>query len=347
MPNAFTQSPLFGSLLQDAEVAAAFAAPNMLRQILAFERAWTEALIAVGSASAADGALALGAIDAFDTSAFSATGIEVDGLPVPEIVRQLRGACPEAGRAAIHSGATSQDVLDTAIMRVCSDLQAVFRVRIGALIVELTELDARFGSVRMMGRTRMQAALPICVSDRLRTWIAPLRAIQSTLAVEPTLQIGGPVGLRDMPHGNEIAAHVADSLGMTVGDVWHTDRSPFFDMGHRLTKLCGALGKMGQDIALMAQQGVDEIKLSGGGTSSAMPHKQNPVGAETLVALARYVAVQQGGLAQTLVHEQERSGAAWTLEWLILPTMFGATGAALNNAIALTSQITQLGPEAD
>ena len=57
-----------------------------------------------------------------------------------------------------------------------------------------------------------------------------------------------------------------------------------------------------------------------------MPHKANPVGAEVLVALARFNAAQVGGLQQAMVHEQERSGAAWTLEWLLLPPMLVATG---------------------
>lgn len=342
MPNSFTKSALFGNLLQDPEVADAFSHPNMLREILTFERAWTEALIKVGTASEADGALALEAINTFPIEDFEAAGIENDGLPIPEIVRQLRTSCADAGQDAIHSGATSQDVMDTAILLISRSLFSAFQDRIDAILVNLDGLQARFGQYQMMGRTRMQAALPITVSDRLQIWIAPLAALRQPPDIG-TVQIGGPVGLRGMPHGQEIAAHVAATLGLRPGYVWHTDRGPFVDIGHRLTKISGALGKMGQDIALMAQQGVDEVVLSGGGSSSAMPHKQNPVRAETLVSLSRFVAVQQGGLGQALIHEQERSGAAWTLEWLILPAMFEATGAALNNAVALTAQIEWIG----
>ncbi|MGO7388986.1 3-carboxy-cis,cis-muconate cycloisomerase, partial [Rhizobium ruizarguesonis] len=75
--------------------------------------------------------------------------------------------------------------------------------------------------------------------------------------------------------------------------------------------ISGSLGKMGQDIALLAQDG-DEIEISGGGTSSAMAHKQNPVSAEVLISLARFNATLLSGVHQSLVHEQERSGAAWT-----------------------------------
>ena len=74
-----------------------------------------------------------------------------------------------------------------------------------------------------------------------------------------------------------------------------------------------------------------------------MPHKQNPVAAETLVTLARFNAVQVSALHQSMVHEQERSGAAWMLEWLVLPQMVVATGSALLSTERLLDQIQSLG----
>ena len=61
------------------------------------------------------------------------------------------------------------------------------------------------------------------------------------------------------------------------------------------------------------------------------------------VTLARLNAVQLGGMAQAAVHEQERSGAAWTLEWLIVPQMVVATGASLRLASDLMASLRQLG----
>jgi 3-carboxy-cis,cis-muconate cycloisomerase len=93
----------------------------------------------------------------------------------------------------------------------------------------------------------------------------------------------------------------------------------------------------------MAQNRVGDISLEGGGGSSAMPHKQNPIAAEVLVALAHYNATLTGGMHEALVHEQERSGAAWTLEWLILPQMVMASGASLRTAQALLRQVIRIG----
>jgi 3-carboxy-cis,cis-muconate cycloisomerase len=100
------------------------------------------------------------------------------------------------------------------------------------------------------------------------------------------------------------------------------------------------LGKFGADVALLSQNEVGIVAIEGGGRSSAMAHKSNPVNAELLLALARYNAGLLGILHQSLVHEYERSGAAWTLEWIALPQMVVATGAGLRIATALAGQIS-------
>ena len=131
-------------------------------------------------------------------------------------------------------------------------------------------------------------------------------------------------------------ARLAERLGLgDPGGCWHTDRGRIADLAGWLSKVSGSLGKMGQDVALMAQNEIGEATVSGGGRSSAMAHKRNPVRAELLITLARYNAVELGAVHQALVHEGERSGSAWALEWLALPVMIATTGAALVNAGAL------------
>ena len=136
---------------------------------------------------------------------------------------------------------------------------------------------------------------------------------------------------------------MAADLGLAPAPCWHTDRAALAELGGWLSLVSGGLGKIGHDLALMAQQGVGAVCLRAGGRSSAMAHKVNPVGAELLVTLARFNAVQLPGMHLALDHEQERSGISWTLEWLILPVMCETTGAGLRGAIALLGDIERMG----
>lgn len=204
----------------------------------------------------------------------------------------------------------------------------------------------------MMGRTRMQDAVPIMVADRLATWRGPLlRHLDRLRELMPRLmqlQFGGAAGTLDKlgDKASAVASRMGETLGLNVpARSWHSQRDGIVELADWLSLVSGSLGKIGVDIGLMAQNSVGEISLDGGGGSSAMPHKQNPVGAEVLVALARYNATLTGGMHHALVHEQERSGAAWTLEWLILPQMVMTAGASLRTASVLLEQVIGIGDE--
>lgn len=348
MTNSFTSSGLFGSLFSDGAIAAEFDGVSFTKRMLAFEAAWTKALIEAGMVTAADGAAALDAIDAYGFSDLGPNS-DGDGLPVPGFVAALKHGLPSGVAAAIHNGATSQDVIDTATVLTCRAVAEDLRTRMQAVVSQVDELEHRFGAQQIMARTRMQVALPATVGLRLGAWKRPLMdhlaRLDGVLEDLSFAQIGGAVGLRNTPEGQggRVAASVATSLGLRLGPVWQADRSAIMAFGHWLALVTGTLGKIGQDLALMAQQGVDEIAISSGGGSSAMPHKQNPIVAETMVTLARFVAGQQGVLLQAMVHEQERSGAAWALEWLTLPAMAEATGASLNHAVRLLGSVTRMG----
>lgn len=342
--------PWLGGLFDDDEAAAIWSARAQLGHMLAFEAAFTRALGATGKIPAdlsEDVAARIGgfAPDLEDLR----RGTARDGLPVPALVAQLRAIVPECPEA-VHSGATSQDVLDTALSLTLARFNPLLLHRLDALSKALGALSRRFGDNALTGRTRMQAALPIRVADRLRAWQQPLGAHVARLeALRPQvelLQLGGAVGDRAalQPGAGAIAADLAARLGL--GDppaAWHTNRAALADYAGLLSLVSGTLGKLGQDICLMAQQGLDDYALEGGGGSSAMPHKQNPVLAETLVSLARFNATQLSGIHHALVHEQERSGAAWTLEWMILPDMALACARALGLGLAICAQTTRIG----
>lgn len=341
--------PWLGALFGDPEIAALWSPDTQLNHMLRFEAAWSRALGHVGridAGTAEETARHILGITP-DFTALAA-GTARDGLPIPALVSLLKANAPDP--SAVHQGATSQDVVDTALALTLQATTKLLDHRLASLQSALADLDHRFGANPLMGRTRMQAAMPIRVRDRLRPWITPLAAHRTRLAhatgAVALLQFGGAVGDRaamgaDAPR---IAAHLANALGLgNPPTCWHATRDGLADYASILSLISGTLAKMGQDLALMAQQGFDEIHLSGTGTSSAMPHKQNPILAELLVTLGRFNAVQVSALHHAVIHEQERSGTAWALEWMVLPQMAQATGRALTAASELCHAVTHIG----
>ncbi|WP_296434813.1 3-carboxy-cis,cis-muconate cycloisomerase [Rhizobium sp. UBA1881] len=337
--------PFLSGLVGDEETSAWFTAEADIRAMLHFEAALAraEAIHGVIPEPAAQTICAACAAFSTDLPALRAATAR-DGVAVPELVRQLRAAIGDAS-PHVHVGATSQDVIDSSLMLRLKPIAFVLAARLAALELRFAELHQAFGDRPLMGRTRMQAAIPITVADRLRAWHAPLRGYRETLtALRFPLQFGGAAGTLDKL--GEKAATVRSSLAQELGLVdiqqWQSQRAVIAEFAGLLTLISGSLGKFGQDVALMAQAG-DEIGLTGGGASSAMAHKLNPVAAETLVALARFNATQISAIHHSMVHEQERSGAAWTLEWLVLPQMAISTGAALRLAHELAGNLSRLG----
>jgi len=343
--------PVLSGLVGDEEIAALLGLDAELAAIAAFETALAQAEAEHGVVPAEAARKIAETLAGFrpDVSRLREATAR-DGVAVPELVRQMREAVGKPNGKHLHFGATSQDAIDTAFVLRLKPLLDVMDARLERIAGLLDGLKSRFGGRRLTGQTRMQAALPITVADRLESWKMPLLRERARLrALEPSLlcvQLGGAAGTLDQlgEMGAAVRKTLAGRLGLHDVPQWQSQRDRPAELAGWLASLTGSLGKLGQDAALMAFSG-GGIALSGGGGSSAMAHKKNPVAAEVLVALARYNAVQVSAMHQALVHENERSGAAWTLEWLILPDMLMAAGAATLLAEKLLGSVDSLGEE--
>ncbi|MBJ6125717.1 3-carboxy-cis,cis-muconate cycloisomerase [Microvirga splendida] len=340
-------NPLLQALVGDEEVGAFFSNEAELSALLRIESALAQAEARVGLIGD-EAATRIGEACASFQADWGrlASGLAQDGVIVPELVKQLRAAVGEAHGKSVHLGATSQDITDTALVLRLKDVVGIYGRRLDALTHALRLMREREGSTPLMAHTRMQQALPFTAADKIDTWIQPLERHREALAALAArllvVQLGGPIGTRGelKGQGDAVAGAMAEILGLGYAPSWHSQRDRIGEFAAFLSLLSGTLGKMGQDIALMAQNEVGEVKLAKGGGSSAMPHKSNPVPAEILVTLARFNAGLLGTLHHALVHENERSGAAWTLEWMVLPQMVVATAAGLRSAQALIGSMT-------
>ncbi len=159
------------------------------------------------------------------------------------------------------------------------------------------------------------------------------------------VQFGGAAGtfaaLGDK--GLTVTEELAKELKLAVPMMpWHAQRDNLVEFAGWLSLVTGSLGKMAQDIILMAQTEVGEVGESGEagrGGSSTMPQKSNPITSELIVAAARTNAALLSALHQAQIQEHERATHGWQVEWLTLPQMVLLTGGALKHALYLAKNL--------
>ncbi len=342
-----TGRSLLDGLYGDPEIAALFAPEAEIRAMVTVEVALAEAMDRLGMVQPDAGEAVRKAAESFvpDTDALT-DGTRRSGVPVPALVAALRTHVGPPHGEAVHRGATSQDIVDTALVLRLRTVLSILEARLAALAETLGEAASRHAALLMAARTRSQVAVPTTLGLRVAGWLAPLQRCRARLAeLRPrllTVQLGGAAGTLGAfgSRGIAVMEELAAALDLAApAKPWHSERDTLVEAAQWLALVTGALGKMGGDLILMGRSENAEMRAGQGGGSSTMPHKSNPVAAEAVVALARFNAGQVGTAHQALLHAEERDGAAWGLEWLILPQMAVATGAALGHALDLARSI--------
>ncbi|MGY8843083.1 MAG: lyase family protein, partial [Burkholderiales bacterium] len=252
---------------------------------------------------------------------------------------QLNDEC----KTNFHYGVTSQDLIDTSLMIRMRDSVAIVSQNLQNLNLKLKELASSHSNERvLMARTRMQNALPISVPEKIGNWRSQIEVLLASTPKIFLLQLGGPEGAARKfgASHHDISNDMASTLGLTAAKhVWHTDRQQVTNICFWFTQAATVMGKIAQDILSMAQSDVGEVRIEGGGSSSAMKHKKNPVLAEIILAQARYCHTQMSGITTASIHENERSGTAWTLEWMLVPALLITSANTVMNTIELIENI--------
>ncbi|QPH53053.1 class-II fumarase/aspartase family protein [Pontivivens ytuae] len=331
-------SPLARELFGDTELAALFTDAAEIRAMLLFEGALAEVQGDMGLIPG-DSAFFIkrAAMEVQVDAAALAPGYAAAGVPVPALVEAFRKAMDAPDHAAwAHFGPTSQDVIDTGLVLRLRRALEMLEGRIEGLAGTLGVLAGREAETVMAARTRHQPATPTTFGARAATWRAPLpRHLERLAALQPRLlvvSLAGAAGTSAAlgPRAAEVEEKLAAALGLGVAEhPWNATRDGIAELSHWLALVAGACGKIATDVLQMVQMQPAGIRLGAAGGSSTMPHKQNPVAAESIVALTRHVVQLSGGLGQALLQEGDRDGATWAQEWLTLPQMICATGAAL------------------
>ncbi len=272
----------------------------------------------------------------FDVAALAEAGRST-GNPAEPLVRALRELVGAGAADYVHFGATSQDILDSAAMIVTRTTLGLIIVELDGLAAACARLSEAHRGTPMAARTLLQQAVPTSFGLKAAGWLVAVVAARRRLVTLAqrglASQLGGAAGTLAAlgAAGPAVAEQYAIELDLPQAVLpWHAERTRVAELGAALAVTASAVAKIGPDVALLAQTEVAEVaEPAGGGASSTMPQKRNPVGSALAIACARDVRARAAVLIESVVQEHERALGGWHAEWGALSAALASTGGAV------------------
>jgi 3-carboxy-cis,cis-muconate cycloisomerase len=338
------ESADLSSLLRDRpastpDMLEVFGDTALLRAALRFEAELALAQADVGLIGSTEAqAIAAACVELPDIAGLAVAAAHAGALAIP-LVALLRARLPADLAPLLHKGATSQDLADTALMIQAREGAALIRRDAARLSKALAALAQAHAATPMLGRTLLQAALPITFGLKVSGWLGGVDGARGRFDAEAgaavRLQLGGATGslagLQDK--GLAIADRLAARLDLPPPVIpWHAQRQGLAGLASSLAILIGAIGKIAGDIALLAQTEVGEAfepKIAGRGGSSAMAHKRNPTGCQVALSAAIRAPHLAATLMAALPQQHERGLGGWQTEGPVLAELFHLAHGAL------------------
>jgi 3-carboxy-cis,cis-muconate cycloisomerase len=324
-------------------LSALFGDASALRALLEVEAALALAQASIGviPATAAATIARVAAGGGFDVDSLVRAARVSGTIAIPlvaALTAKVEAVDPDAARY-VHWGATSQDIVDTAMSLLIEHAGHPLKYDHTLLAEQLRLLSDRHKDTVMLGRTLLQPAPPTTFGLKVAGWYASLSRSWARLEQAwhdaARVQLGGAVGTLAALGDRGLA--VVEAMGgpgqplimlPSAAGPWHSARDRIAALVTACAIYGGVLAKMARDVSLLMQFEVGEAHEAGGG-SSAMPHKQNPSGcARALSAAARLPGLSATVLAG-LAQEHERGVGGWLVEWPVVADAMQATGAAL------------------
>jgi len=340
-------SSLFAPLFSSAAMRAAVNDPARLQRMLDFEAALAraEADLGVIPASASGPIAAACVADRFDLAALAAAAPAAGNVLIP-LVKALTAAVAKNDADAaryVHWGATSQDVIDTALVLELRAGIDVLVLDLDRAITGFTTLAERHRQTATIARTWLQHALPMPFGLKLAGYAAALARARDRLKrvrrEALVLQFGGAAGTLAAlgERGLEVSQRLAALLDLPLPDSpWHSHRDRLAEVAAVLAILSGSCGKIARDVSLLMQTDVAEAfepAAPGRGGSSTMPQKRNPTASAAVLAAAAIAPQLAATILAGEIQEHERSTGPWQAEWPVFPALLLVVSGALAGVV--------------
>jgi 3-carboxy-cis,cis-muconate cycloisomerase len=273
----------------------------------------------------------LGQAEMPDMASFHESALNV-GYPIIALLAHLNSQLHPDARGVLHVGATTQDIMDTALALQIHQAGSLLLTHVDELGQALKSLVMQHTGTIMPGRTHAQHAVPTTFGLKCAIYLSEINRhrtrIRNTVSEASRISLYGAAGTSAAMgiHANEIRQDMAKKLGLNDEFVpWHVSRDRLLDVSNQCANLCVTLVRMAREIIDLSRNEIDEVYEPGGhhkGASSTMPQKRNPVMSEAIIGLG----LQAIGQAQMMFRagevSHERAAGEWQLEWKALPEVF-------------------------
>ena len=309
-------------------------------------KAWLDVEVALAQAQAEHGVIPASAAEAIRRELAAVDinheqleqGTRLVGYPILPLLQQLGRTHPDVA-AWLHFGATTQDIMDTALILLlrdaCTDIITA-GVTLGDNLAAHAETHR---ATAMAGRTHGQQAVPISFGMKVAGWLEEvarsLVRLGDARAAAEVVQFYGAAGT-SAAYGPLSAAtrrRAAEILGLGCDDVpWHSVRDRLAGVAAALGLLASALSRIALEVIDLARSEIAEVREGGGrlaGASSTMPQKANPILSETIVGLSGMATSLAAVPLRAMTGRHERSAGEWQMEWDSLPLLVAYTGSSL------------------
>ncbi len=345
---------LVNALGAAAKTAEAFSDRATLRHMLRFEAALAVATAKAGLIPAPHAAVIEQACDAslYDPAPMAEAARRTATLTVPlvkALTAEVKKLSAEAA-AYVHWGATSQDVLDTAMVLQLGEALPPLLEDLDGIVGNLAALAGKHRATPMLGRTLLQPATPLALGQKIAGWASDIdrarRRLAESFGETQIVQFGGASGSLSAlgDKAGPVMTVLAERLDLVLPPgPWFTQRVRVAALAQDIALVCGALGKAARDISLMMQAEVGEAAEPSGpgrGASSTMPHKRNPVGAALMLAAANRAPPLAATIVAGMVQEHERALGGWQSEWPTLAALCETLGSSVEVMVEVSAGLT-------
>lgn len=249
--------------------------------------------------------------------------------PLMPQIRLFEKACSKEAGGWIHWGATTQDIMDTAVVLQMKEAQVIIERQVRELLDTALERAKQYRTLVMAGRTHGQHALPITLGYKIAIWADELgRHLERLEAGKKRYLVGqlaGAAGTMASLHGDgfEVQERMFRILDLEVPTTtWHIARDGFAEFASIIAMISGTVGKIANEIINLMRTEICEIEESfdmGKVGSSTMPHKRNPMVCENITATVRVVQANAMLAFPAMIQEHERDMTFWQTEWSYIP----------------------------